>query len=117
MTSKSENYGIEGDQLEINCTIEADLGANFQIKWMLPNNDHSLKDGRARIIEPIAQNHPNDENLYYTVSQLIVRNADKAKDVGVYKCLVEDDSMNHNAAELNIVDILGKFDFEWHDIE
>lgn len=43
ITSKTENYGIEGDQLEINCTIEAELGANFQIKWMLPNNDISIE--------------------------------------------------------------------------
>lgn len=46
--------------------------------------------------------------MYYTVSQLIVGNLDKTRDVGAYKCVVEDDSMNHNAAELNIVDILGK---------
>lgn len=54
----------------------------------------------------MAQNHPND-NLYYAVSQLIVENLDKTKDIGAYKCLIEDDIMNHSAAELNIVDILG----------
>lgn len=43
ITSKTENYGIEGDRLEMNCTVEAELGANFHIRWMLPNNDISLK--------------------------------------------------------------------------
>lgn len=47
--------------------------------------------------------------MYYAVSQLIVDQLDKSKDVGPYKCVVEDDSMNHNAAELNIDDILGEF--------
>lgn len=67
-----------------------------------------FQDGRARIIEPIGQNHPND-NMYYAVSQLIVEHLDKTKDIGAYKCLVEDSSMSHKAAELNIVDILGEF--------
>lgn len=51
--------------------------------------------------------------MYYVVSQLIVENLDKTKDIGAYKCVVEDDSTNRNAAELNIVDILGEFTIEY----
>lgn len=43
ITSKTENYGIEGNQLEMNCTIEAELGANFHINWILPNDNISIK--------------------------------------------------------------------------
>lgn len=67
-----------------------------------------FQEGRARIIEPIAQNHPYN-NLFYAVSQLLVGNLDKGKDIGAYKCLVADDAMNRHAAEINIVDIFGKF--------
>lgn len=67
-----------------------------------------LQEARAQIVEPIAQAHSN-ENFYYAVSQLIVKNLDKSKDIGTYKCLVEDDSTNHNYAEINIADILGEF--------
>lgn len=75
-----------------------------------------FQDGRARIIDPIGQNHPND-NMYFAVSQLIIQNLDKSKDVGTYKCVVDDDAMNHNAAELNIDDILGEFLTECHGID
>lgn len=42
------------------------------------------------------------------MSRLIVRNLDKIKDIGTYKCLAEDDAINENSAEMNIVDILGE---------
>lgn len=43
ITSKSGDYGIENDQLELNCTVEAQLGANFNINWMLPNDEIALQ--------------------------------------------------------------------------
>lgn len=41
--SKTDDYGIEGEKLELDCTVEAQLGANFKIKWALPSNNLSLQ--------------------------------------------------------------------------
>lgn len=41
ITSKTDNFGVEGEQLEFNCTVEADWAAKLEFKWELP------KDGIA----------------------------------------------------------------------
>lgn len=41
LSSKTDGYAIEGDTLELDCTVEAQLGAIFDIKWLLPNNNIS----------------------------------------------------------------------------
>ena len=41
ITSKTDNFGIEGDQLELNCTVEADWDAKLELKWELPNNNEA----------------------------------------------------------------------------
>lgn len=39
IVSKTDDYGIEGDLLELNCTVEADWSAKLEFKWDLPNKD------------------------------------------------------------------------------
>lgn len=41
ITSKTDNFGVEGEQLEFNCSVEADWAAKLEFKWELP------KDGIA----------------------------------------------------------------------
>lgn len=43
ISSKTDGYAIEGGNLELDCTVEAQLGANFEIKWVLPNNNVSIQ--------------------------------------------------------------------------
>lgn len=43
ISSKTDGYAIEGGDLELDCTVEAQLGANFEIKWVLPNNNISFQ--------------------------------------------------------------------------
>lgn len=37
--SKTDDYGVERGQLELNCTVEADWSAKLEFKWELPNKD------------------------------------------------------------------------------
>lgn len=37
IVSKTENYGIEGKQLELTCSVECELGTKLTIRWELPN--------------------------------------------------------------------------------
>lgn len=62
-----------------------------------------------RIIPPISEKHENNSALYKATGQLIVRDVQKIKDVGVYKCFVEDNSNNRNSAVLRVQKILGKY--------
>lgn len=62
------------------------------------------------VIDSLPHNHPND-NYYYAVGKLIVKNFDKIKDAGAYSCLVEDDSSIRKSATLNVVKILGEINF------
>lgn len=60
-----------------------------------------------QIIPPVSEKHDKNDALYKATGRLIVYNLDKIKDVGIYKCLVEDDSKNRNSATLNVLKILG----------
>lgn len=61
------------------------------------------------IIPPTSEKHENNSALYTATGQLIVRNVQKTKDVGIYKCYVEDNSNNRNSAVLRVQKILGKY--------
>lgn len=39
IVSKTDDYGIQGEQLELNCSVEADWAAKLEFKWELPNRD------------------------------------------------------------------------------
>lgn len=39
IVSKTDDYGVEGELLELNCTVEADWSAKIDFKWDLPNKD------------------------------------------------------------------------------
>lgn len=64
-----------------------------------------------QIIPPISEKHENNSALYKATAQLIVRNVQKIKDVGLYKCYVEDNSNNRNSAVLRVQKILGPHDY------
>lgn len=37
--SKTYNYGVEHQQLELTCRAEADFATKLSMMWVLPNND------------------------------------------------------------------------------
>lgn len=39
ITSKTDDYGVEHGQIELNCTVEADWSAKLEFRWELPNRD------------------------------------------------------------------------------
>ncbi|XP_055298873.1 vascular endothelial growth factor receptor 1-like isoform X16 [Sitodiplosis mosellana] len=106
ITSKTQNYGIEGGNLELKCSVEVGLGTLIYMYWFLPNNNISLEEGRAIISEPVREKHETHPELSHAVGKLIVHNLDKTKDAGFYKCMVEDSSLNRNSDLINVIKIL-----------
>lgn len=39
IVSKTESYGNEGGQLELTCTVEAELGVQLIMDWVTPNDN------------------------------------------------------------------------------
>ncbi|XP_031631901.1 vascular endothelial growth factor receptor 1-like isoform X3 [Contarinia nasturtii] len=107
IVSKTQKYGIEGDILEFNCSVEASLGTEIYMTWITPMDNIAKLEGRVEITDPIRQEHQSHPELFQAVGKLIVKNLDKTKDAGLYKCLVEDRSSNRNSAVMNIIKILG----------
>lgn len=58
---------------------------------------------------PISEKHESNSALYKATGQLIVSNVQKTKDIGVYKCFVEDNSSNRNSAVWRVQKIIGKY--------
>lgn len=129
IASKTQNYGIEGDTLEFNCTVEVSLGTELYMTWITPNeniakqvcwNEKSLnflqsnvhfnsQEGRIEIAEPVRGGHQTHPEFYLATGKLTVKSLDKTKDAGIYKCMVEDLSSNRNSALINIIKILGNY--------
>lgn len=43
IVSKTESYGIEGGELELTCTVEAEFGVKLIMDWATPNNNSAIK--------------------------------------------------------------------------
>lgn len=43
ITSKTDDYGIEDGALELNCSVEYNIGTKIEMKWMLPNNNIAIE--------------------------------------------------------------------------
>lgn len=41
-SSSFDNYGIEGGNLELNCSVECESGAKLDMKWILPNSNIAI---------------------------------------------------------------------------
>lgn len=64
-----------------------------------------MQEGRVEIIEA---KYIQDPNGKIAVGKLIVKNVNKQKDAGHYKCKVSDSANNHNSKVINVRRILSK---------
>lgn len=69
----------------------------------------SSKENRTTINKTMIGNHEKHSNIpYIAINQLIVRDLNKAKDLGLYKCVVEDNLKHQRSAKFKLNIILGK---------
>lgn len=66
-----------------------------------------FQEGRTHVIQPIHKTNVEHPELFNAVGGLVVNHLDRFKDVGIYKCTVDDHSYNRNSAMLSVVQILG----------
>lgn len=89
ITSRTNNFGVEGDTLELNCFHNGKLQ---NIEWRLPNNE-PRQVCVARIPDWMQLivwwwKLLNEKTHIFQVGKLIIENLDKSKDSGDYKCTV-----------------------------
>ncbi|KAJ6649116.1 Vascular endothelial growth factor receptor 3, partial [Pseudolycoriella hygida] len=100
-------YGTQGEELNLNCSVEIRKGILFTLTWSLPNGNISLKENRVVQSPIIKLDHPTDPDLQIGLSTITIQKVDIDKDKGYYKCEVADHLSNRNTDHM-LINILKK---------
>lgn len=65
IVSKTDNYGLEGGQLELTCSVSGHSEQKLEIKWELPKSNISIQVGniKSKKILKIKQKNGNSMAL------------------------------------------------------
>ncbi|KAG4073862.1 hypothetical protein HA402_014067 [Bradysia odoriphaga] len=105
--SATGSYGTQGEQLNLNCSVDIRKGVLFTMNWKLPNDNVSLNENRVIKSATTKMDHPTSSELQIGFSTITILNLDIDKDKGYYKCEVIDHSMNRNSDQI-LITILKK---------
>ncbi|XP_031632055.1 neuroglian-like [Contarinia nasturtii] len=113
MAKKKNLYELEGSEMEFNCSVRntylLPMKKDLTMEWNWPNKTAIKRESRVKVLDPLKENCASNENgrekcdLIY---RLIVKNVNKNKDQGLYRCTLKDDEFIIDSATLNVTNIL-----------
>lgn len=104
MSSTNNFHAFDGEELEINCSVEVDLYARVELRWELPRESTAMAEGRVEIKNG-SHKHPTHGKVVMT-SNLKIERVVNRTDSGLYHCVALSSGQERSTKRL--IKIIGR---------